>query len=545
MRLTIVANLVFILVSFAATRGDSTRAVVDPSLRDFVVKYLSAESVYLDGGRLDGLRKGDRLMITRGDSVVAVLEIRYVSNTSASCAVVESAGRVFPNDVAILSQRGPEVAGQSFIAPGDSAGAVPEPAADSQTVARQQRPPARYNGAVSIQFYSWADRDERRIDFSQSTLRINFRARQIGGYPLSLSVRTRGEYDLRNRSYAAAVPKDDWENRIHELSLSFDSPSSPLNFQIGRILPRKLSGAGYIDGFSLRRNVSSKTSLGVFAGLRPRWQYQDNAVSLQKYGLFFSLSRGENRSSSIEQSISLTGEYHGSTPSREYLYLQGSMNLRQRWTTTHIFELDLNRGWRKDREGSGFTLTSVYLNSRYRFNRVVSAGVTFDNRRSVWSYESLTTADSLFDSQLRTGWRGQINLRLPLGVSLYTNVGYRKRSGDASPTTSYSGSFTKSGLVAAGSSLSLRYAAFDGPNSRGSNYGARISQTLWGSSSVDIGFAEYRYRLNGGDARTNRTIDGVTYLNLSRHFFWIGSLQFDRGDDVRGVGIRLESGYRI
>lgn len=508
---------------------------------------MSIEYVYLDGGKVDGLRKGDRLMITRGDSLVAILEIRYLSNNSASCLIVEKNGQVFANDVAIISQRGPEEATSSdtsstldSIPPATSS----EPAAPAKKTSA--RSPTRTSGTVSAQIYSWADQSAYNVDYLQSTLRLNIRARHIGGRSLNLFIRTRGEYDNRSRAYSSASPEEDWTNRIHELSLEFDDAEAPLNFQVGRILPHRLSGAGYIDGGLLERRMSQTLQFGAFAGLRPRWQYQDQAASLSKYGVYLTASGGNYQHTAVEQSLALSGEYHGSIVSRELAYLQGQISVESRWFFSHSAEIDINRGWRKDNAGGTFTLSNLYLNTSFRASRSVTFGINYDNRRSYWSYETRSIADSLFDDQLRSGVRGSINLRLPAGISFNGNTGYRKRAGDPSATTSYSLSINKSELLLRGSTANVRYASFNGPNSDGSNYGVTISQYIHGSNSIELGYSEYRYTSPGdGSTRSNRGWDATAYLNFARHLFLITNWHIDRGDDTRGTGIRGELGYRL
>ncbi len=538
---------ILVLWGVQVTYSDAVQAQTpDPTTRDFVVKYLSIDYVYIDGGKADGLRKGDRFMITRGDSLIAVLEIRYLSNTSSSCFIVESSGQISGGDFALLSSRGPapDVAVSAEISDSTPTESPVTEVAPSQNT--EKRRTARTSGTFSTQLYSWTDGSGSGSDYLQTTLRLNLRARQIGGKALNFSVRTRGEYDNRSRPSSAAVAEEDWTNRIHEISLAYDDENADFNFQVGRILPSRLSGAGYLDGALVERRLSRFARIGVFGGLRPRWQYREEAASLQKFGFYLTTTNGDRRGTYLEQTAAITGEYHRSTVSRELLYLQGYLALAPRWSLSHIVEIDYNRGWRREREASTLTLSNLYLNARYRPNRIVSFGISYDNRRSYWSYETLSVADSLFDDQLRSGLRGQMNLRLPGDLSFFGNYGYRKRADESTPTNSYSMSLTKSGLGIKGSSLNLRYAAFDGPNSDGYNYGARLTQYVRGSNSVEFGYTEYRYRTAfATDTRSNRTLETTTYIIIKRHLFLIGSWQWERGDDTRGTGVRGEIGYRL
>jgi len=538
---------VALAVGMASSSFGQASAPPDPSLRDFVVKYLSAENVYLDGGRLDGLRKGDRLMITRGDSVIAVLEIRYVSNSSASCAIVERNGQIFANDLALLSERAPQSDN-----PPDSSGVVADTLRSPAVVqparpGADKKPPAttRAAGTVSVQLYSWSDQSPTNLDFSQATMRLNLQLRQLGGKPLQLTIRTRGEYDNRTRAYAGSAPAEDWSNRIHELSLTYGSEDAALVLQMGRILPRRLSGAGYIDGALLERRLSASTRIGILGGMRPRWQYQTQAASLQKYGSYVTVAHGSRQTGYFEQTLALSGEYHSGTTSRELVYLQGLAMFNSRWTLSHIAEIDVNRGWRRSKDSNSLALSNFYATLRYRASRAVALGISYDNRRNYWSYENRTVADSLFDDQLRSGVRGQFNLRLPAGISMYLNSGYRKRSDETTATTSYSMSLTKTGLAIKTISLNLTYSGFNGPINDGQSYGARLSQNFRSGSTFDFGYSEYRYRFGDDRSRRNRAWELAIYAGIVRHLFLSGSGRLEHGDDIDGLGMRTELGYRF
>ena len=66
------------------------------------VKYVSASSVYIDAGREAGIQVGDRVKISRGGDSLAVLEVVYISGTSASCKIIESKGELRSGDMATL-----------------------------------------------------------------------------------------------------------------------------------------------------------------------------------------------------------------------------------------------------------------------------------------------------------------------------------------------------------------------------------------------------------------------------------------------------------
>ena len=53
------------------------------------VKYLSAENVYITGGKLDGINLGDQYAVIRDAKSIADIEVIYVADHSASCKVLK------------------------------------------------------------------------------------------------------------------------------------------------------------------------------------------------------------------------------------------------------------------------------------------------------------------------------------------------------------------------------------------------------------------------------------------------------------------------
>jgi hypothetical protein len=154
--------------------------------------------------------------------------------------------------------------------------------------------------------------------------------------------------------------------------------------------------------------------------------------------------------------------------------------------------------------------------------------------------------DSLFDDRLRQGIRLQSDLTLPAHLFSSVSAGYRNRSGDPDPTWSYSAQLRKGDLLFPGLSLAVQYAAFDGPFNRGYNYSIRATSFFGGRYTVNAAYGSYAYRSERvQDYRNNGWIELSGQADFSRHY-WLGmQLQTDSGDDMKGLRIQSELGYRF
>ncbi|HVP06927.1 MAG TPA: hypothetical protein VMS71_03720 [Candidatus Acidoferrum sp.] len=518
-----------------------------PVRTSFAVKYISSESVYLDGGQADGLVLGDTLSITGKSGSKAILVVSFIAEHSASCAV--AAGQLAGFEVGDRAEL--ESLKQTVVQP---------PAVDTTTHVQPREitpapvtkpvlskpPETRINGVVSFLFYSWGDRSSSDLNFTQSTARLDLRARRLWGREINFSLRSRGRYDQRQRAYSSLVGKNAWENRLWELSLSYDDPNAPFNAALGRVLPRRVGGIGYIDGLLVEAKASSHVRVGVFGGSDPVWAYNEGQLSLMKGGGYLTYLYGAYDKVYLEQSIAGVGEYHGSLSSREYLSLQGRMNVGSRWGFNNTADIDVNRSWRRDRSQHAVTLSNIYLGTYYRITNAVRASISYDNRRNYWSLENRSVVDSLFDDRLRQGGRGQLDIAWPHKISTSMSYGYNKRDGDAKATQSYSLFVSRYGLWRPGSSLSGQYAGFTGPFEKGYNFTARINAPLTNRAYVGLAYGSYVYSVTSESVhRKNNWVELSTQADMSRRAFTIGSLQFNSGDDIKGIRFQFEIGLRF
>ncbi|MCB0295569.1 MAG: hypothetical protein KDG51_10120, partial [Calditrichaeota bacterium] len=288
----------------------------------FPVKYLSAEYVYLDGGKAKGLNPGDQLAVVRGkDRVIAKIEVVFAADFSASCKVVFSREDIKPGDVAMLIEQKPETPAE---APEPEATEEPSVASDAPAPkpaeARKSQKSARVSGSASLQYFHLNDLTGAGLDFSQPTFRISLRARDLWGKDYQFRLRTRTRYNQRARRLGSEAPRDEFRNRIYELSFSFENDEARFNYQFGRIFSRYMSGVGYIDGVQIQHNFSPVFRIGILGGTQPDWRDSNFQTKYRKYGLYFNYRKGDYQSQRFESTLAAAAQYYTSTVSREYLY---------------------------------------------------------------------------------------------------------------------------------------------------------------------------------------------------------------------------------
>lgn len=532
----ILLSLSITLIFFTAVFSQQETPVIK-------VKYLSAEYIYIDGGTAQGLAVGDKLIVRNDSKVIADLEVAFVSENSASCKILKQEGQINPGDLVVVYEKNghkekPQEEEKQLEV-------QPEPTPKKTYKPRTRKSGTRISGSVSAQIYHYDDKSEMNLDFTQPTMRLNLRAQNLWGKDFHFRVKSRARYNQRSRSYSSA-PKDEWRNRIYEFSFSYEDEDALFNFKTGRIISNQISGVGYIDGLLVQQNISNSFRVGIFGGTQPEWQYSDFQTSLKKYGGYLNYRTGDYQGFRYETTVAGAGVYHSNTISREFLYIQNNISNSSRWQIYQSSELDINRQWRKDKAGEDVSLSNIFLSARYRFSRALSVGLSYDNRKNYWTYETRTMADSLFDDLLRRGIRGNVSLRLPYSLNVFSTVGFRSREGDPEPTYSYSGGINKSNFIITRLFINLRGSGFSNPYSDGYSFDAKIGQYFMRANYLSIGFGNYSYNFSSTNLkRNNKWLRFEGQFQLVSRFYLSSQYEYGLGEDIDGHRLFAEIGYRF
>ena len=542
MRRAVVMVLFILLVGGASSiLSASVAKAADQVVK---VKYVSADHVYVDGGTSEGIAVGDTLIVVKGKQQVAKLLVVFVAEQSASCEILGAEGSIQAGDSVTVPQKTSEVA--PVEERGDTVAVAAMPL--TEPIEEDAVPPRtpRIDGSVAIQFYHFNDRNPADLDFTQPTLRLNFRAANLWNEKISMRVVSRTRYNRRTRSYSDDVPRDKWRNNIYQMALFYADDSASFSAQAGRIVLNKVSGIGYIDGLAAQVRPSEAVAVGAFLGYEPGWQYADFQSHLHKYGLYLSYERGEFRSLRVQSTVAAAAEYHSSTVSRQFACLQTTISNGGRWQVYQSATLDINSDWRKEKTGQSLNLSRVYLSGRYRLSPRVAVMATYDSYENYWTWESRSLADSLFDDNLRQGLRGYVYLNLPSGVMVNGSLGYRKCDGDPESSKSYSASIRKNNLTSMRLYASLSFAGFKSYYSDGYNLSTRWNKYLTGGHRVGLEYNRYSYTYSPGDSRNTSNSYGVSgYFRIPRNLYLQADFQYSTGDDIDGERILMELGYRF
>ena len=513
--------------------------------REISIKYISQDYIYIDAGSADGLAPGDSLSIVKDDSVeIAVLVISFCAEHSSSCQIVSQTESINLSHKTLIKFKA--------LAQDSPKPITPELSDTSQKLISE--PPlknkptkfAEISGRLSAQIYSYNDQNTSNLDFTQPTMRLNFKAANILNSPLSLSVKVRSRQNLRSRSYSSEISEDQWRTNLYELAVEFERESLPFSAKLGRIIPDRISGVGYIDGIYSQYKFNKVLALGAFAGTQPHWMTSNFQSRLSKYGGSLLFSAGEFRRYRIESSLAYILEQNNSVVSRQMIYLQNTYGLGNRLNIYQSAEIDINTGWRKDKAGSSLALSNFYATLRYQLLASLNARLSYDNRKNYWTYEIQNLDENLFDDNIRMGLRGELAFRLQSNLYITPSLGYRKIDGLNQSSYSYGLNIRKTGFGRLNLALSISYSGFNSSTSDGQNLSLSLSKSFAQGHNLQIGYGLYDYRYSASNEnRLSQNIRSGFYLFLPYRIFLNSNYQYNFGDDLKGNSILAEIGYRF
>lgn len=366
------------------------------------VSYVTSASLYVDAGSEDGIVVGQMLEVIRDGVVVATLEVTYVSSHRALCVRKTGEIEITAGD----EVRFAPAAGGSAAAPVPVTGAVVEGTPPAQVPAGSQ--PRRTSGAgvhgrIGVRYLVVRDRMSGSAGFSQPALDLFLDGRSIGGSPFDVTADIRSRRTYRNDVAGGASTED--LTAVYRLSAAWQAQGSPWRAAAGRMFSPSLAAVNIFDGGMVEYRAA-RFSAGLFSGTQPEDGDLSYSSEIREHGGFMEWRNAPGSVKRWSLGTGLVGSYEQNEVNREFGFVQGT------YAGARLFlwlgeEVDLNRGWKEEIEGSSTTFTSTYLNVRYRLSQAWELAGGYDNRRNVRLYRDRITPETEFDDQYRTGgWAG-------------------------------------------------------------------------------------------------------------------------------------------
>ena len=287
-------------------------------------------------------------------------------------------------------------------------------------------------GTASFGYYQSLGRDGVGLDFDERTARLDLGLYDIGGQPLSFTLRGRSRQDVRAARLSERTPKSERTDRLYEVALRYEPPSDKFGVEVGRIGIYRFVGIGYLDGALARfRPVRERPGRRLRRprrrDRRPRLQRHRAPSSAASCG---SRPAAATRRGGYDAMLAFVRENADGDVSREYLSLESRFGSGSRWSLFERAELDLNRGWRKEVTRQEHQLSNVSLSGNLRVTPSAWAFVSYDGRRNYRYYRNRVVPEEVFDDLLHQGLRAGLNVSRPGGFGATAGFGMSLKEQD-------------------------------------------------------------------------------------------------------------------
>jgi hypothetical protein len=496
-RCTVVA-----IVLFAAAAAAAPAHAADPAPGTAKVTYVSGSSVYIDAGSDDGLAIGDPAELIRDGASVGTFKVTYVTSHKATCSPDGTVPEIKVGDTLRFTPRLKPAA--------DAAAAAALPVIATATNTPRSRSgesafrSAGMRGRIGVRYLWVKDRSGIGEDLSQPSLDLLLAGSQIGGAPVDLNIDARAR-----RTYltpTGGTSSDYGVDHIYQANVAWRPGSFRLAF--GRLVSPTLAVVSLFDGV-VAEYLHKGWSAGVLAGTQPNPVTYSFSSDVRQYGAYGGWSSDAAKTTRWHVGFGAISSSESGQINRDFTYVEA----RVTHPVVNAYvqqQVDVNRGWRKDAEGTSVTPSATFVMIHVRPAPSWSVDGGYDSRRNVLLYPDLVTPVTTFDDATRQGyWLGAA--WRPEGHWLVGIDGRRSTGGTAGTATSYTLRLGALNMTKEQIDVQLRGTRYTGPGLDG--YLAAVS------GSMSLG-SRVRLDLHGGV----RQDSGLLSASETETINWYGTL---------------------
>ncbi len=532
---------------------------------EFHVRYVTGTSVYIDGGRGDGLAEGTILVLKQTQSqstqpdqdkviepgVVARLKIVSVASTSAVCEVAETTREIVVGDTLWMPQKEVEklveshALGNTRQYPMIISFTEGDPLDEEVREAQPHPPLTEINQARGrIGFDLSTIKGLGQSNMSSTVVGMVLRAdiTRIYGTHWNLNGYWRGRLQTSSRPSQPSL--QDLMNRTYQMSLSYINPQSNWSAGVGRLYLPWASSLEAIDGGYVDRHISTNSLVGLFAGSTPdptAWNYNPT----RKIGGIFLNSHGGNYENLWYTSTAGFGvSLLNWNVDRPFLFTENDFSYKRIFSLYHSMQIDrptANPSMPAVSVGIGQSLLSL----RVQVHPRMSMDLTHTYFRDVPTYDPALVGTGLLDKYLYQGVNAGARISLPLHITPYFSLGRSSNSSDAKGSLNTLLGISMADIWKTGLMVDARYSKFNSAFAAGTYSNLTISR--------DLG-ERFRLNLQGGKQMFNSPlskntgsyfINSMFDANLGSRYFIESGFTTQRGGTQEYNQWTTTFGYRF
>ncbi len=516
----------------------------------FRVKSIAQGEAYLDGGRRAGLSQGMTLLVrdngTDQKSTVAELRVISVADKTSVTRIENPSRDVKPGDWAYLSAE----------------------AIDAIITARRALPttPSAANSALeanSLQPQEQSQRTDQghirgRFGFDNSGIRSSgstpgqsnttgFMVRADVTRILGTHWNLQGYW--RTRFTRSVQPQQNameyYLDRNYIMQLTYDNPDSRWVAGFGRLYLPFATVLDTIDGGYVGQKVGKGITVGGFFGSVPdvnSWHYSpDQRIA----GSFVNFEGGDYDALHYSSTLGTAFGTMGWKLERPYGFLENSVSYKRLFSVDHSFVVDSPQGLTTDGITPGTGVSRSYLTLHVQPFHRIGFDLVHNYFRDVPTLSTALISTGTVDKFLFQGFLGGVHVQATRHLTLYTNLGHSKKTGDANRALDQVFGATWSDMGSHNMRVDYHYSKFASSFAQGNYQIVSFSRyftnrVLWdaqvGHQNLASGFT-----LNNHSTFVDSSFDA----QLLGHSYMQTGYTISRGDQLNYYQWYVSLGYRF
>ncbi len=498
------------------------------------ITYKSSNYYYIAFKETYNINSGDTLFVTQNNKLIPSMIVQYISNRSVACTPLLTDLSSGNNVIAFISENKNK---REFIIGKEKDKIITDYSIETLLSPKTEESKKSIKGRIGVTSYSTFD------NFSNNKFTQRFRyylsasEQNVSGSPINFNsymiftYRTNEWYKVNNNLGNAL--------KVYDLNVNYNFSNN--SFWLGRRINSKISNVGTIDGLQYETKFNNY-SFGAIVGSRPNYVDYGFNLKLFQFGAYAERTDTLNNKT-LTNTLSLFNQTNNLKTDRRFVYFQHANNLLENFNLFVSGEWDLYK-IEKGNKQNNLYFTSFYSSINYNASKWVSVNLSYDARKNVIYYESFKTyADSLFENELRQGFRIRTNIRLLNSIFISLNYGYRFKNGDNKTNNNYGLNFSYYNVPMIKSNINITYNKILSAYLDGTIYGCSVGKDLFNgtlNTNLSYRYLVYDFTLYGGNLKQN--IAGIDFsFNLFRSFYSSFSYEgiFDNNKTYGNININV------
>jgi hypothetical protein len=498
MKYFLILIFIFVTSNFAEQKSEITGKIT----------YKSKNFYYVAFDQTNYINYGDTLYIHDNNKFVSSMVVKHISNRSVACIPLLANLNLGENVIAFVSN-------SINVYRKEKDKIINDYAIEKLLTNKTEEPVKTISGRIGVTSYSSFDNFSKNNFVQRFRYYLSANEKNISGAPVNFNsniiftYRTTEWYKV-NKNLGNAL-------KVYDLNINYNFDNNSLWF--GRRINPKISNIGTIDGIQFETKLD-KYSFGAVIGSRPNFVDYGFNLKLFQFGAY-AVRTDTINNKTILNSISVFNQTNNYKTDRRFIYFQHANNILKNLSFFVSGEWDLYKIVRGIKKNDLF-FTSFYSSVNYNSSGLFSFNLSYDARKNIIYYETFKTyADSIFENELRQGFRIRTNFRFLNSFFVSLNYGYRFKNGDNKTNNNYGVNLSYYNIPIIKSSINLTYNKILSSYLDGSIYGASLGKDLFNgilNTNLSYRYVAYNFVKYGGNI--NQNIAGIDLsLNLFRSFY--------------------------